>query len=38
MTAVEIFVAVLVEIQAMLIAWAIYPLIFDRKSRRSHKH
>jgi hypothetical protein len=34
MTSTELIVASLIEIQAMLIAWAIYPKIFGRKSQR----
>ena len=36
MTTTEMFVGALIEIQALLIAWAIYPHIVGRKpSRRS---
>lgn len=34
MSSAEIIVAALIEIQALLIAWAIYPRIFGRKSQR----
>jgi hypothetical protein len=35
MSSAEIIVASLLEVQALLIAWAIYPKIFSRKSQRS---
>jgi hypothetical protein len=35
MSSAELIVAGLIEVQAMLIAWAIYPKIFGRKSQRS---
>ncbi len=34
MSGLEMLVATLIEIQGMLIAWAIYPKIFNRKSQR----
>ena len=35
MSSAEFIVASLIEVQAMLIAWAIYPRIFSHKSQRS---
>jgi hypothetical protein len=35
MSSAEMIVAALIEVEAMLIAWAIYPKIFGRKSQRS---
>ena len=35
MSTTQILVGALIEIQALLIAWAIYPKIFGRKSQRS---
>lgn len=35
MSGTEMVVGALVQIQALLIAWAIYPRIFSRKSQRS---
>lgn len=35
MSSVEMIVGALIEIEALLIAWAIYPKIFGRKSQRS---
>ncbi len=35
MSGAEFIVMALVEIQAMLIAWAVYPKIFGRTSQRS---
>jgi hypothetical protein len=34
MSSAEMIVAALIEIQALLIAWAIYPKIFGHKSQR----
>ena len=35
MSSAEMIVAALIEVEALLIAWAIYPKIFGRKSQRS---
>jgi hypothetical protein len=35
MTSTEIIVGALVEVQALLIAWAIYPKLFSHRSPRS---
>jgi len=35
MSSAELIVTALIEVQAMLIAWAIYPKIFGRRSQRS---
>ena len=35
MSGAEFIVVALIEVQAMLIAWAIYPKIFSRTSQRS---
>lgn len=34
MSGTEMLVGALIEVQALLIAWAIYPRIFGRKSQR----
>jgi hypothetical protein len=35
MSSAEMIVGALIEVEALLIAWAIYPMIFGRKSQRS---
>ena len=35
MTSTQILIGTLIEVQALLIAWAIYPKIFSHKSQRS---
>jgi hypothetical protein len=35
MSTPEMLVGALVQVQGLLIAWAVYPLIFRRTSRRS---
>ena len=35
MSNIEMIVGALIEVQALLIAWAIYPSIVGRKSHRS---
>ena len=34
MTSTQILIGALIEVQALLIAWAIYPKLFGRKSQR----
>jgi hypothetical protein len=37
MTEIDMLLVALIEVQALLIAWAIYPYIVGRR-RRSHRH